>query len=705
MSYSVRNIPFAPFAPFARRSGPAPAAGPGLGLTLLAAAGLVACGGGSDQAQVVAEPLKIETVEVSVKVLDAALQNARVCFDVNANGLCDLDETVVTSNAEGIATLVLARSDVGRYGVVAMVGADAVDKDAGPVNTAYVMRSPADSAGLISPLTTLVQTYIDVTGVSSADALGAVQERLGFKAALLGDYVAAGDSRAAAVARLWVLLKQQQTAALVAGKVAGTTGVSASNPQLMSLGCSQSVGVSCVDIDALLNRQLLEMATDLGAASAVTAQFNDPGVRADALLESARELAKVAALSDAQMTAWLAAATATPASEQVASVPSSGLSLRWFDFTDKDNYVYRSYQSTAEQNTPDANGYRHFTDFRESRSTPKDPAQGSPQLLQFGVSYSGRGDRSWIRDDTYWTGTEWFACPAEFVHQATPWSAQGLSDSLYCRSSQSRNQRKERDISGLLIVDVVKEIRAFPLKDAAGQFADWGPDPARYTDALNVKFPANARLYYQTGTDLNAPYIYRHNAVRTYLPDLANGLAASCALWTAATDTANRVVASRLEDVIAANPGRPCSFNANAQTGPRNEAWSASSLGLGNYADASLLAPSAFYRDGVRNLRVSFAGTNKVSYWSCLLRVSDGSARNCDKVGEGGYEVKQLGDASVLSLSGLPVQSAKFANEFLLVERAGVVNFGFKSKPAVNHEIRLNKEASEALFTALQMTF
>ena len=45
--------------------------------------------------------------------------------------------------------------------------------------------------------------------------------------------------------------------------------------------------------------------------------------------------------------------------------------------------------------------------------------------------------------------------------------------------------RSARDISGLKMADVVAEIRAYPLKDTAGDFAAWGPDPVVHAAKLH----------------------------------------------------------------------------------------------------------------------------------------------------------------------------------------------------------------------------
>ena len=99
--------------------------------------------------------------------------------------------------------------------LLAVVGTDAVDKDSGPVTTAYVMTAPADNTAVVSPLTTLVQQTVESSNVSSADAEKIVKDQTGLTASLFADYTKTrdGDTASAAaglVARTIVVTTQQQ---------------------------------------------------------------------------------------------------------------------------------------------------------------------------------------------------------------------------------------------------------------------------------------------------------------------------------------------------------------------------------------------------------------------------------------------------------------------------------------------------------------
>lgn len=661
-----------------------------LALTTMATAALVACGGSDDDpAPPPPAPTPVKTAEVTVRVVDGPLEKALVCVDANANGACDDGETWARTDADGIAKLTLAEADVGKHGLLAMVPVGAVDKDHGEVKTAYMMRSPADAATLISPLTTLVQNQLEQGGGKTAEVVAALQEQLGLKLALLDDYSKKddADSRLAAdMARLWVLVQQQQMEATKDAKDAA------------------GVAVPPSAIAALVARTLLARLNEIAAAAVAVNQAGlEPAAKRQALQERATDLARAAGLTAANVAALNAiqqlavAPEAAEAADGAASAPAASLSLRWLNFTDKGNYDYRSFHATAEQNTPDANGKRRYTEFKEIRYPDAD---GHSQLSQFGVSYDGRGDKSWKRFDTYWTGSEWFACPAEFVHEASVWDKDGKSESLYCKSQRSSSQRKVRDISGLSMLAVLKDIRAYPYADE-GQFSAWGPDPVAHADALAVSFPAKSKLYYQSGSNTVRPVVYGSGSVRNYVDGLTQGLKPQCEAWTSETDAAMRSQARSLDMVIAAHRGMPCVYTANADTGDSNEAWGASTLRLGWAADAAFAVPSSYYLAGYRDLRFSFGADKSVSYWSCMSRARDQSPRNCKSIGSGAYSIEALGDARVLRLTGLPGLSVMLNRATLLVERADKVYMGYQDKPKATHQIRLNKQATEALFAAL----
>ncbi|MEJ6005940.1 hypothetical protein WG899_10310 [Paucibacter sp. AS339] len=659
------------------------------GLSLLAAAALVACGGGSSSDPTPVTPTPIKTTDVTVGVVDGPIQNALVCLDANDNGLCESTELQGKTDADGKVTLKVPDSDVGKHGLVAVIGTDAVDKDNGPVTTAFVMKTPADSSAVISPLTTLVQTHIESTGASTKDAEKAVQQQLNLNVPLLEDFskkTDADNKLAADVARLVVVAKQNQ--------------VNSTNDAKASDG--SALGKNEIDVE--INKRLLALLPELIAAA------NDPTVlnaankddKAKAILDKAKEISDQSGLSKENVGSVVAIGKTAGAPEEAASAPSAGLSVRWFTFGDPGNYFYRSYHSTAAQNTTDANGKRHFTDFREEKVSE---AGVLKSFRQFGISYDGRGDGSWKRNQTYWTGTEWFDCPAEFVNDATPWDKDGKSESLTCKAFKSKNKRVGSDIAGKTMLEVVKQIRAYPLFDSQGKFADWGPNPDTYASQLAAKFPANAKLHFYSGQDIFNPIGYNNteaDALRAYVAELANGVQAKCNSWTGSTDASLKAVATTLDATIAANPGKPCVYTPNKVThGDKLENWGASTLSIGDLKDTGYSAPTAYYKSGVRRLRLGFGEPGKLNFFSCLARSTDNASMNCEKIGSGEYKIETVGDARVLSISGLPSRAAAITYERMFIERGGKVYFGFQDKLKQTNQIRPNKEAFEALLKAL----
>src|SRR5690242_7161120 len=130
----------------------------GLLVMLIAACG----GGGGGSTDSSSTPAM---VAVTTSVVDGPLQNALVCLDANGNGACDTGEVQGRTDASGKVTLQVAQADVGKFAIIAIVGTDAVDGDNGAVTTAYVLKAPADQTSVITPLTTLVQTHVEATGV------------------------------------------------------------------------------------------------------------------------------------------------------------------------------------------------------------------------------------------------------------------------------------------------------------------------------------------------------------------------------------------------------------------------------------------------------------------------------------------------------------------------------------------------------------
>jgi len=108
-----------------------------------------------------------------------------------------------------------------KYPVLAIADTDARDADAPPgvmVPVKFSLTAPADKTAIVSPLTTLVQTVIEGSGLSSAAAEVQVRNQAGITLSLFEDFTkgSSPDQLAAgALARLIVVTTQQQTTALL----------------------------------------------------------------------------------------------------------------------------------------------------------------------------------------------------------------------------------------------------------------------------------------------------------------------------------------------------------------------------------------------------------------------------------------------------------------------------------------------------------
>ena len=662
----------------------------------LAAAGvtstlLVACGGGGGStAPVVVTP---KTVSQVVSVIDGPIQGAMVCLDKNANGACDADETQGTTAADGSVTLTVPEADVGKYAVLAEVGDKAVDMDrpTETISTPFTLRSPAapaDKPTVVSPLTTLVAAHLAAAGGTTQEAETALQEKLGISVSLFADFskaplTDAASGHAATVARLLVVTTQQQ--------LKDTAGAKAADGSLLSTAdLARAIDNSLLAVLPTLVAQ----AADPAVAKAASAAEKELAIKA-----AAAKLVAEAGLTAANV-ATVVAAAKQPGTPDDNAAPAAGASLRWFSFTDAGNYFFRAFKGTALQNTV-VDGKRQFTEYKEQRKTVNG---ATTEYLQF-----GEGLNNWQRNSVIWTGTEWFDCPNDQVHEATTWDANGVSTSLYCKAYKTTNKRSARDIGdNITMLDLVKEIRAYPLHDTAGKFSAWGPDPLTYASALAVKFPAGSKLFYFSGQDTFNPDTYSPLASDTVLPynaAVASGVAAECNKVTGSNFAQFQTTAPTLEVMVAAFKGTPCVFAPNANTlantgEPINEWWGQSTIGVGDVADP-YANPTGFYRNGAKSLRASFGAGSTVNYWLCLRRASDGSPRNCAAAGSGSYSIETSGDGRAMRFAGLPAIAGNLGYSRVMVERSGRVQYGSRGKLTTTSQLRLNLPAMEALFAAL----
>ncbi len=638
---------------------------------------LTACGGGSDGAQ--PGPL-----EQAIQVIDGPIKGAVVCLDANNNGACDTSEVQGTTTADGRVTLSVPAADAGKYPVLALVGTDAVDADNGPVTTAYSLRAPADKPAVVSPLTTLVVVQAEASGTSSDDAAKLLTEKLGLSTSMFADFSKASDDAgklAATVARLVVLTTQQQLAATAEAKDKDGKALSATDRALV------------------IHQALLSKLEDLASAATAPAMANasTAEAKAEAIATAAAALTASSGITQDSVAAAVATATLPPTPDPVGATPTAGSNVRWFSYTDAQNYYYRQFKSTAAQVTL-VDGKRQFTEYREQS---RGIGGNVTSYLQW-----GEGLNNWARNQVVWTGTEWFDCPTDMVHEYTPWDAKGVSSSLYCKAYKGSSKRAARDITGMKMADVVVEIRAYPLIDTEGSFKAWGPDPAVHADKLGGMFPAGSVLYYYTGTDTAQPDRYNttlnNDLYVPYSSAVANGSKAECDKVSSSNFAQFQTTAKTLEELIAATPGKPCVYQTNVSTGEPNEWWSQSTINIGDVPDA-FVSSSGNFKSGVKDLRVSFATGNVANYWLCLRRSNDNSVRNCSAAGSGSYSIETLGNARVLRLAGEPRVAGTLSFVRTMVERDGKVWYGSRGRLTTSRQLRINGTASDALFAALGM--
>ncbi|HEY8876066.1 MAG TPA: hypothetical protein VIN03_00795, partial [Roseateles sp.] len=306
----------------------------------------------------------------------------------------------------------------------------------------------------------------------------------------------------------------------------------------------------------------------------------------------------------------------------------------------------------------------------------------------------------------------WVACKLGDRSTASQRDAQGRATYNYCDGMEKgRTWRTVLDLAGQGIASVfTTKIRTYPGSSGGVAYADWGPaSPDSFGGAT---FPAGAKLYYQTNTPTETAIAYdvQPSAVATgYSAEIAAGGDARANASLACAGTTTSAPLATLEDLIARNPGKPCVF-AKATSGSDmsldpNEWWSNSTASLGTLANATARPAGTgnWYSTDVR-LRVAFAGggSTTTSYYSCLNRSSNGSVRNCSLLGTGSYSITTLGDARVMTLSGLPSLMQRAGYSRVFVERGGKVYLGFQNPAGASQNLlRLNLEAANAVLAAL----
>ncbi len=675
----------------------------GTAAAVLVLPALLAGCGSSDGGSGAADSSAAATVTLSGVAADGPLQGATACYDLNDNGACDAPaEPTAGTDANGRFSFEVPAAEAGRHRVLVDVPATAIDRDTGaPVGTAFSLVSPATgSTGapvFASPLTTLVQSHMDDTGSTLAVASDFIRAQAGLAISPLADYTAAGgagNAQAGTVARLAVLTMQKEGEALAT--VSGQTDLSGSK-------------ITATELARAIRQAVVSALPALAAAAADPAVAAAGGTARQALLAAAADrVVAQTGLTPETVAAAVGVAKLPPDTSPAAATATAQLTA--LRYVDADNWLARTIEASAADNTPDAAGnVRYYSVYRESVSSNFSPN---------GVVHAwGAGPTLARAGDVHWNGSAWVGCPLGTRSTASKRDAQGRSSYEFCdRREEGYSVRSVVDLAGKPIAGVLRDtVRRFPGGANGVAYTEWGPaDPAAaYGSAA---FPAGSALYYQTNTVTRGAVTYdvqSSNVVNAFTAAVAAGgdartASPACAPVTSANSTSFQSPVTTLDDLVARNPGRPCVYNkATTSDGTSvepNEWWSNSTVSIGVVAGSQALPAGTgnYYTTGGA-LRVSFdgGGGNGVTFHHCLQRRADGSVRNCSAIGTGSYAIQALGDARVMSFSAQPALAQRLGYVRSFVERGGRVYFGFSTQAGAAAFLRLNLEATNAVIVPL----
>ncbi|CAN5771190.1 hypothetical protein BH11PSE12_BH11PSE12_24250 [soil metagenome] len=629
---------------------------------------LAACGGGSSSVDTPLPPAPVPT-SIGTVINDGLIKGAIACLDMNLNGKCDTGEpTSDKSDINGKATITVpAAIDASKFPVVVEVPADAVDADNpnGTVGTAYTLSAPAGKAGYISPLTTMVQTYLAQNGGSADAAADAIKAQLKLVGSPLDNIVGKTDVdaiKAADAGRVLVKIKQAH--------LDDVKELLKDDPTLNK-----------EQVDALLNKRLLELLSvlqeKLSSGKLSTADIAAAVAEIKVLTHIDKDSLKDALDDDKKH--------AKDTLDAVA-LPTAGATVRWFSYVNSTaniSYFLRQFLVTDADVKDAATTGKYF--YGEQRYQMTD-----------NVKISSGSD--WIRTDVYFTGAEWFSCPADYKNTATNRTAIGESISTYCNSYKIKTVRTGTDISGQVIKDVITDIRKFPYADPVyGSYKVWGADPA--TAGLDVKFSAGSKLFYYVSTDIDNPLVYS-----TLASDKVKQGAATGAL----------PLASNLDTLITSFPGNLITDGTKVTS--RN------SLGIRTLAigaapdsitDTTGGTPGLISFQAKRRFSAAFdADGTKVRFYSCKVVLSDAvsgryvvdSSYGCETLSDTTYKIETKADARVLSFTKMPDSLIPlWRNDRLLVERGASVMYGYRTRLDSSRELRLNGVAMDQIRSILNI--
>jgi hypothetical protein len=291
-------------------------------------------------------------------------------------------------------------------------------------------------------------------------------------------------------------------------------------------------------------------------------------------------------------------------------------------------------------------------------------------------------DQPFVRNRSFWTGTEWYDCPSDGV-QIIVAAGQAPFRSIYCKGYvDERAASLVLTLGGRLMSDVVNDIRAYGSTDGGTSYGSWGPVPSANPQLASTRFPEGATMEYRGQRPLATPI-----GIATAATDQVR--VAPSPTTTAAFST--WAFASGLDQLIALYPGNLVGSVINGNT----------TLFVASYT----ATPSdAAYTDKVE-IRVAFdANGNKARFTQNNRLVSNGSSTNYITLLDTTYTVETLGGVKVLKFAAMPAGfEDRFRFQRMFAERNGGVWYAFKDtlSAETTWSIRLNDSATTALRAAL----
>ena len=143
---------------------------------------------------------------LSGNLMDGYISGAKICIDLNGNGVCDSNEPSATTASKGSFTLTAPNgTDLSAVHLLAEIPANAVDEDnpGATIGVPYKMLAPASTPQVVSPLTTFVSTHLkDGKTLSQAQAQARVDLGLPSDHDFSKDYIARSDAASHNVAKM-----------------------------------------------------------------------------------------------------------------------------------------------------------------------------------------------------------------------------------------------------------------------------------------------------------------------------------------------------------------------------------------------------------------------------------------------------------------------------------------------------------------------